>query len=266
MNNRILLRWPSCYGSLAVDGQLSHQTSESMNRRLRFYCTIMLVLMGIVLCVSLYELGKAFGTGVSAGYALEKARYEASHNKKYAHSKEFKELQALDEESDLRASSAQIKFNNDIDSRPVKVKNEKTGKYEKVWIMSADIPYSESNFIITLKFVYLFVLLVLSALLLITYFKLIRNFRKSENIFSIVNLRLIKRITLLTIINYITMWGVDFLDTYSCAQSFELAGRTVDYLGSMNLTDNLFEIPVMLIICEVFAIGVKMREENELTV
>lgn len=34
----------------------------------------------------------------------------------------------------------------------------------------------------------------------------------------------------------------------------------------MNLTDNLFEIPIMLIICEVFAIGVKMREENELTV
>ena len=65
---------------------------------------------------------------------------------------------------------------------------------------------------------------------------------------------------------YIIWWGITLVEVYFIQQSFSLAGQTIDIAGSLDFPNGLFEIPLIFIIYEIFAIGVRMREENQLTV
>lgn len=240
-----------------------------MNKRLNAYCTVVLVMIGLTIGYTLYSTGKIFGMGVAHGWNMRMAEDKANKDIAYAKSKEYKDLMERDKYIDLRTQTVNMKFGLDIDASPVKVKNERTGKEEKVWITSCDVPYKVSDSLSYVSFIVRLIYLLLLIIAIVTtvnYYKLIRNFSKSDNIFSLVNLKYIKRIAILTTAIYLMIWTSMLFDLYICNQSFALEGRTIDYISMLELPNGLFEIPFLFIIYEVFSIGVKMREENQLTV
>ncbi len=54
-------------------------------------------------------------------------------------------------------------------------------------------------------------------------------------------------------------------DTYLATQAFNLAGYVVDYSSAANITSIIFGL-FSLVMAEAFAIGLKMKEEQELTI
>ena len=109
-------------------------------------------------------------------------------------------------------------------------------------------------------------MVVLLITVLVLSFKLIARFRNSENIFLMRNLKLIRIMAFSILAYYIIWWGITLVEVYFIQQSFSLAGQPIDIAGSLDFPNGLFEIPFIFIIYEIFAIGVRMREENQLTV
>ena len=56
-----------------------------------------------------------------------------------------------------------------------------------------------------------------------------------------------------------------FYDTYLARQVFSLDGYVVDYGSAVNITNIAFGL-FAVIVAEAFAIGLKMKEEQELTI
>ena len=107
---------------------------------------------------------------------------------------------------------------------------------------------------------------VLSLTILVLAFKLIARFRNSENIFLVRNLKLIRRLAFCTLIYYVLWWTITLIEVYFISQSFSIAGCNIDLVSTLELPSGLFEVPFTFIVYEIFTIGVKMREENQLTV
>ena len=75
-----------------------------------------------------------------------------------------------------------------------------------------------------------------------------------------------KTISILYAHLYVLWWTITLIEVYFISQSFSIAGCNIDLVSTLELPSGLFEVPFTFIVYEIFTIGVKMREENQLTV
>ena len=237
-----------------------------MNKRLNLYCTILLCIMSAVILYSFYAVSKDMVSGFTAGVRSADIEAKIRNDKNYANSEEYKKLLQERDESEAWARAATISFKADLNAEPATFVNQKTGKPAKVWIRTADVNYQSPRYFIAVKSLCYFVMVVLLITVLVLSFKLIARFRNSENIFLMRNLKLIRIMAFSILAYYIIWWGITLVEVYFIQHSFGLAGQTIDIAGSLDFPNGLFEIPFIFIIYEIFAIGVRMREENQLTV
>lgn len=237
-----------------------------MNKRLNFYCSTMLGIMLVIMMYTLYVTGEMFGRAWATTDIIYEAKEKVEKDKNYAKTAEYKQIMQHDKDVQMRGNMTNISLGVDLNSNPILVKNEKTGKQEKVWVTALDVVSAMPSMLQTTKNITFFGLIVLSVMMLVFSFKLILHFRNVENIFSLENLKLIKKLAYTTLAFYLLFWATTFVEVYYASKAFELQGRTIDYISSIDMPNGLFEVPLLFIIYEVFAIGVRMREENQLTV
>lgn len=222
--------------------------------------------MVAVMLYTVYVTGSAMISGFKAGTRMADLEDKARFEKDYTKSEEYKAILQQQTDEEAWANSTPVSFKVGVGAKASTLINEKTGKPEKVWIRSVDVNYTAPGYFLAIKALSYLLMAALSVAILILAFKLIARFRNSENIFSVRNLHTIRRLAFSILAYYLIWWSITYLEIYFIQQSFSLAGRSIDIASSLEFPNGLFQVPFAFIIYEIFAIGVRMREENQLTV
>ena len=237
-----------------------------MNKRLYLYCTLLLCIMSCMMLYTLYDAGKALVNGYAEGTHMTDLELKAQQDSVYAKSQEYKAIKRKQLEDEDWATATPVSFKVGLQAPPTTFINQKTGKPERVWMRTIDVNYKSPHYFLAVKGLSFLIMAGLSLTILILAFKLIARFRNSENIFLVRNLKLIRRLAFCTLIYYVLWWTITLVEVYFIKQSFSLEGCNIDLISTLELPNGLFEVPFTFIVYEVFSIGVKMREENQLTV
>ena len=99
---------------------------------------------------------------------------------------------------------------------------------------------------------------------LVLFYKLVWRINHQE-VFSWKNVRTLRKIALYLILFAVFSTGSSLMNAYQMNQAFALEGYSVNYLGCFSFLSFLLGM-VSLIVAEVFSIGLKMQEEQELTI
>ena len=99
---------------------------------------------------------------------------------------------------------------------------------------------------------------------LVAFVLFVRNINKSK-IFIHRNITLLRVVGWCLVATGIIDTADGCYDTYLATQTLNLAGYVVDYSSAANITSVIFGL-FSLVIAEAFAIGLKMKEEQELTI
>ena len=110
-----------------------------MNKRLNFYCSTMLGIMLVIMMYTLYVTGEMFGRAWATTDIIYEAKEKVEKDKNYAKTAEYKQIMQHDKDVQMRGNMTNISLGVDLNSNPILVKNEKTGKQEKVWVTALDL-------------------------------------------------------------------------------------------------------------------------------
>ena len=237
-----------------------------MNKRLYLYCTLLLCIMSCVMLYTVYDASRALISGYTVGTNMTNLEIKAQKDSSYAKSQEYKDIVKKQMEDEDWASATPVSFKVGLEAPPTVFTNQKTGKPERVWMRTIDVNYNAPHYFLAIKGLSFLIMAVLSLTILVLAIKLIARFRNSENIFLVRNLKLIRRLAFCTLIYYVLWWTITLIEVYFISQSFSIAGCNIDLVSTLELPSGLFEVPFTFIVYEIFTIGVKMREENQLTV
>ena len=99
---------------------------------------------------------------------------------------------------------------------------------------------------------------------IVLFVRLIISINKSD-IFNWKNVRRLRRLGLALIISFCCSFSVAYITLYNVGEVFSLRGYTLELSGILSGTMLVLGL-CSLIVGEVFAIGLKMKEEQDLTI
>lgn len=98
----------------------------------------------------------------------------------------------------------------------------------------------------------------------IYFIRLIRNINRSQ-IFEWANVRNLKRLGIAFIVLFAVNAIFGFLNYHSILQQVKIQGYEIDWSSALQ-TSNLVIGLASLLVAEIFAIGLRLKEEQELTI
>ncbi len=227
-----------------------------MKRRLNILCAVVLLVMGWSVGVSLYYMGLGMTKGVQMG--MDAAR-EIQEGRSY---------DKLQQVNNLRNISLFPKFlkahKGDIFTDSVR--NEKTGQY---------VPMAYTNLMVSVpveKPVWQNVVsggmgmlaLVSGVWALVLFIRIVVAVNRSD-IFNWRNVRRLRRLGILLIVGFVCVLLPEYLSLCSLREVFSLEAYDLTLSDSVKVTNLLLGL-IALIVAEIFAIGLKMKEEQDLTI
>lgn len=218
-----------------------------MKRRLNILCVIVL----LVLSYSVLEMTYYVGMGIKLG--LEKGFSEAVDKKEKEEMTNLQIVQLMPKDF----GGAIL-----IDS----VYNEKSGEY---------VPASYGQMIVSVDTQPGILSRVVSALLLLAdyvviiwavvlFIRLIVSINRSD-IFNWKNVRRLRRLGILLIISFGCTFFSAFLSLHNVEKVFSVSGYSLSMTDMVHITSLVLGLSA-LIVAEVFAIGLRMKEEQDLTI
>lgn len=226
-----------------------------MKRRLNILCVLVMVVLGYSVFESMYILGNAFGNafkdGVEMGVNMAKKKDKR-------------------EDIDLMNKSLWMKpiglIPNSFAGLSDSVYNEKSGTYVPAIYcqMVVTVPTKSglwSSLIMQLFSTFCFFTILLAIILFV---QLIISINKS-NIFNWKNVYRIRWIGGSLILSYLCLAIPAFVAGYELSEVFALRGYSLHQSELTSITTLVLGI-ASLIVAEVFAIGLKMKEEQDLTI
>ena len=205
-----------------------------MKRRLNILCVIVLLVLGYSVLETTYYVGLGIKAGIEKGFD---SKIDAKVPK------------------DLGGDIL-------IDS----VYNEKTGEYVPAaygqMIVSVNTQPSVLSRIVSLLILILNYVAIVWAVVL--FIRLIVSINKSD-IFNWKNVRRLRRLGVLLIIGFVCTFLLAFLSFHNVEKVFSVTGYSLSMADMVHITSLVLGISA-LIVAEVFAIGLKMKEEQELTI
>lgn len=237
-----------------------------MTDKLYRYCSILLAIMFCVMIYTVYDVSVTVIRGLKNGEEITALLNSVGKDKGPLIIQDGKEEDGIGLKNEDWIASSPIALTLNDEAKPVIFVNQKTGKEQKVWPRYVDINYKSPHYFLGIKAIGFSLVVILSVVLLIVALKLFMNFRNSENIFEVRNLKLIRILAIITVSYYVVLWLVTLGEIYFIHKSFSIAGYSMSVLKTLDLPGGLYKIPLMFIVYEIFLIGVKMREENQLTV
>lgn len=216
-----------------------------MKRRLNVLCLLVM----LVFCYSVFEYGYYYGNAFIDG---ARAGMKAAENKeKFVQTNNMKGISLFpDDYADLKDS----------------VYNEKTGEfvpalYSKL-IVSVDTPIN-----IWLKFTTLMCNFIglFSTILSVVFFGQIVLAINKSTIFDWKNVRRLRWLGAVLILNFLCVALPGYISAYELSDAFSVPGYSLNISGLVSKQTLVLGI-VSLIVGEVFAIGLRMKEEQDLTI
>ena len=217
-----------------------------MKNRLNILCLLVMLVLGYSVIQSAYLYGSGFVTGIKAGEEMRKTNPAILN--------QMMHLKVVN----LAPTSPNIFTDS--------VYNEKSGSY--VPVIYSELGVSVKTELEKLQLVANSLLQILNTIIIVTIVvmlvKLLISINKS-NIFNWKNVSRLRWVGVLLIISFCCNAIPQYLSNYMTAGAFSLEGYEVHIFGAVSLI-NLVLGFVGLIVGEVFAIGLRMQEEQELTI
>ncbi len=227
-----------------------------MKRRLNILCAVVLLVMGWSVGVSLYYMGLGMTMGVQMGMDAAREMQEGGSYDK------------LEEINNLKNISLLPKFLKEYqgDFFTDSVRNEKTGQY---------VPMAYSNLMVSVsvdKPVWQSVVsgamgmlaLVAGIWALVLFIRIVVAVNRSD-IFNWRNVRRLRRLGILLIVGFVCVLLPEYLSLCNLREVFSMESYELILSDSVKVTNLLLGL-IALIVAEVFAIGLKMKEEQDLTI
>lgn len=215
-----------------------------MKKKLNLLCAC--VLIGLLLSTSMVVslMVQAITTGFKAGY-------ESVEKGKGLNISDYKMICTMP--SDLFAETGSVtnlKTSSQASIKPI--------------ISLIEAPATGSNLSKTTNGITSLVSIIAGIFCLIQFFYLIRNINRGD-IFSWKNVKFLRRLGVSLILLFICSFATIMIGNYEAAQVLELSG--CEYSNIFAFSDPTFVLGfIALLVAEVFAIGLKMKEEQELTI
>ena len=225
-------------------GRHRTQTRMMMKKKLKLFC----LLIFVVLVCDILSMSNVFITGFTSGmrHGMEKRDVKQIDPSNYCY------ISLLPAE--ISSQTAQT------------ITDKATGKSQQAWPTQLMVQKKEqtSTFSAIFKVVYTLVFGALAIAALVAFIYFVRNINRNK-IFIHNNIRLLRIMGWCLLTAGIIVTADGCYDTYVAQQSFSLSGYVVDYSSAADLSNILFGL-FSLVIAEAFAIGLKMKEEQELTI
>ena len=215
-----------------------------MKKKLNMFCALIFV---VLVCDILLTLNVMF-TGALSGYNTAKKMEDTERGSSY----DYYTIALLPTELTDRNAKTIV--------------DETTGKKHNVWPTQLIVPANGKADTTSKVFAVVegVVSLTLGVTVLVSFFCFVRNVNRCE-IFTNKNTKHLRRIGWSMIATGIIVTANYCYDTYVAQRQFDLVGYIVDYSDSVYLDFILFGL-FSLVMAEAFAIGLKMKEEQELTI
>lgn len=247
----------------------SKNKTELMKNKLNIYCILTIVFLLFSISENLY----GFFIGVKSGVEMAKESIEKKDKTGEKHA--YKMGYELGKGTAIGVRLQNIGY---VDVMPSSLlhterwmKNDLTGDSVAFWpaqlIVSPEQSASATPSFWGLTLIKGFlpiVILVLGIISLVLFYKLVWRINHQE-VFSWKNVRTLRKIALYLILFAVFSTGSSLMNAYQMNQAFALEGYSVNYLGCFSFLSFLLGM-VSLIVAEVFSIGLKMQEEQELTI
>lgn len=215
-----------------------------MKKRLNLLCAC--VLIGLLLSTS--TVISLMVQAVSAGF---KAGYESVEKGKEFNISDYKIVCTIP--SDLFAETGSV----------TNLKNSSQASIKPV-ISLIEAPTTGSSLSRTANGITTLISVLASIFCLIQFFYLIRNINRGD-IFSWKNVKFLRKLGVSLILLFICSFTTIMIGNYEAAQVLELKG--CEYSNIFAFSEPTFILGfIALLVAEVFAVGLKMKEEQDLTI
>lgn len=227
-----------------------------MKRRLNILCAIVLLVMCWSVGTSLYYMGLGMVKGVKMGMEAAREVQEGGSDVKIREVHNMKNISLLPKflgtwEGELFCDS---------------VLNEKTGSYVPAayagLMVSVPVEAGIAQKIVSGILGVIFPVAVVWALVL--FIRIVVAVNRSD-IFNWRNVRRLRRLGILLVVTFVCALLPEYLSLCSLREVFSLKAYDLILPDSVSVTTLLLGL-IALIVAEVFAIGLKMKEEQELTI
>ena len=211
-----------------------------MKRRLNILCAIVLLVMGWSVGISVYYMGLGMTKGVQMGMDAAREKLEDGNSAQ------------LERVSNLRTVYS--------------VRNEKTGRYVPMAYtnLMVSVPVETPAWQKVASTLMGLLVLVANVWALVLFIRLVVSVNRSD-IFNWRNVRRLRRLGVLLIVGFVCVLLPEYLSLCSLREAFALESYDLILSDSVKITNLLLGL-IALIVAEVFAIGLKMKEEQDLTI
>jgi hypothetical protein len=235
-----------------------------MKKKLNILCILTLVILFSSVASDIVESSSIFAHDFMTGYKT--GSYSA--NKKWD-GKTSAEADSL--------ASLQYPESKDIEQRSyvylmptsfvqhTSITNEKTGKPVHMWVCEAMVSAPKSTLNNVLTGILGMLSFILGVWAFILFIKLIYRLNKTNDVFTWEQVHKLRRLGLLLIAYAVLSSLMSVLEVSGSASVVSFSGYTFDYFGCFHYVPLLLGV-IALVVAETFSVGLKLREEQELTI
>lgn len=220
------------------------QKTTAMKKKLKLFC----VLIFVVIVCDIFSMSNAFITGFTSGmrHGAEKRNVTQIDPNRYCY------ISLLPVEISPKTAQA--------------ITDKATNKSQQAWPTQLIVPVNGkvSVFTAIFKVVYTLAFGAMAVTALVAFIFFVRNVNRNQ-IFIHKNIKLLRLTGWCLVAAGAIVTADGCYDAYLAQQTFSLSDYVVDYSSAANLSSVLFGLS-SLVIAEAFAIGLKMKEEQELTI
>ena len=231
-----------------------------MKRRLNILCLIVLLLMGWSVLETAYYMAVGATTGFKAGWEYAKQQKENPQATKTPEMETIGQLQYMEH---VHLSPKTFDMEHWLADS---VYNARTQQYVPAMYaeLMVSVPRIESTAMQIANTLLGLLKLAVSIWAIVLFIKWVVAVNRSD-IFTWHNVRRLRRMGVLMLVSCAATWLVEYLTVHSVEQVFTLPGYELSLAGTVPLSVLLLGL-CSLIVAEVFAIGLRMKEEQDLTI
>lgn len=223
-----------------------------MKKKINILCAVVFVTVALSLVPFLYYFGLGMKQGIDAGM-------QAADNGQNC----IEAMEVIQKYKSVTLLPDQTFFNNVTVGT---IKNDKTGEDVNIVPVKIMVNAQTNNPKVydVVNTINEWTDIILSIITLIMFIKFIMNVNRKE-VFTWKNVRLLRRIGWCMLAMAVLSTGLGVYEEYMISEVFSVKGYSASFLEYLSSSDLLIGI-VALIIAEAFAIGLKQKEELELTI
>ena len=144
--------------------------------------------------------------------------------------------------------------------------HEMTGKNVPIWQIQSMVTVDTDapGWLALINTLLSFILIIFGIKAVLQFIKFIRNINRSD-IFCWANVKLLRKLGTSLLITFATTLTSTYMHTWQLSQVLKIPGYSYNWLNPFSHSSLLLGV-LAFVIAEVFAIGLKMKEEQDLTI